>query len=298
MSGPIRSRKRVYALGALAGFLGGAAWVLQAVFTSDSSTAAIGLLFLPVYGGLAALLGCAVVSVGFVAVDLRAGRLAWGSGRVLAASAFVAVAVLFGGAVLLQRNALSVASDPRSMPEKLVAVSQRRIPLWREEVLLALAKNPATPPALLADMAVQGRSSQLLSLIGAHPATPQSVMEALIDGPRHYERDAGLAENPRLMPAIAARLAGASRADFRDDLEYQLYQTFVLAALARNPATPPAVFDRLAAWDKPEYFLAVAVIYADRANCAQIARAGESGGDNPVLRNTAQSQLKKRGCPG
>ena len=70
----------------------------------------------------------------------------------------------------------------------------------------------------------------------------------------------------------------------------------VLAALARNPATPEPVFERLAAWDKPEYFLAVAVIYAERATCAQITRAGETGGENAVLRSTAQSQLRRRGC--
>ena len=66
--------------------------------------------------------------------------------------------------------------------------------------------------------------------------------------------------------------------------------------LVKNPATPQDIFDRLALREKPEYFLAVAIIYADRASCAQIARAGETGGDNQVLRNTAQSQLKKRGC--
>ena len=84
--------------------------------------------------------------------------------------------------------------------------------------------------------------------------------------------------------------------DFRDDLEYRLYQTFVLAALARNPATPQPVFDQLASRYNPEYFLAVAIIYSDRASCAQIARAGEAGGDNEVLRTTAQSQLRRRGC--
>jgi hypothetical protein len=293
-----RSRKLIYILSAAAGFLAAGAWVVHAVFTSTSSTAAIGLLLVPVYGGLAALAACAVVYVGFAVADLRAGRLAWRSGRVFAASAFVAAALSSGSALLLQRDALSVASDPQSRPEDLIAVSQRWIPLWRDEVLFTLAKNPSAPPALLAEMAVQGRSSHLLSLIGAHPSTPQAVLEAFADGPRSYERDAGLAENPRITAAIAAQLAAATRTDFRDDLEYKLYQTFVLAALARNPATPQAVFDRLAAWEKPAYFLAVAVIFADRANCAQIARAGETDGGNAVLRNTAQSQLRQRGCPG
>lgn len=296
MSASSRSRKLIYALGAAVGFLIATAFILYAVFTSTSSTAPIGLVLIPIYGAMAALIGCAVVYVGFVAVDVLAGRLAWGSVRVLTASGFVAIAVLFGGAVLLYRDALSVASDPQSPPAELMAVSQRWLPLWREEIFVALAKNPATPAPLLTAMADQTESRALVSLIGANPGTPLPVMEKIAAGRRSYERDAGLAENPRITPAIAERLADVTQKDFRDDLEYKLYQTFVLAALARNPATPQPVFDRLAAREKPEYFLAVAIIYADRASCAQITRAGESGGGNAVLQATAQSQLKLRGC--
>jgi hypothetical protein len=266
------------------------------VFTSTSSTAPIGLILIPFYGVAAALIGCAVVYVGFVAVDVIAGRLAWGSARVSTASAFVAIAVMFGGALLLYRDALSVASNPQSPPDELMAVSQRWLPLWRLEVFLALAKNPATPGALLTALAAQQESPALVSMIGANPGTPVATLEKIAAGSRSYERVAGVAENPQITPAIAERLANVALKDFRDELEYKLYQTFVLAALARNPATPQPVFDRLAVREKPEYFLAVAIIYAERATCAQIARAGETGGENEVLRATADSQLKKRGC--
>lgn len=296
MSVSPRSRKLIYFLGALAGFLIATAWVLYAVFTSDSSTAAIGLIFVPLYGGLAALIGCAVVYVGFTAADVLGERLAWGSVRVLTASAFVAVAVLFGGAVFLYLDALAIAENPQSPPDELMAVSQRWIPLWQLEVFLVLAKNPATPGPLLTAMAEQKESPALVSMIGANPGTPVATLEKIAAGSRSYERVAGIAENPQITSAIAERLANVARKDFRDDLEYKLYQTFVLAALARNPSTPQPVFERLAGWDKPEYFLAVAIIYSDRASCAQIARAGEAGGDNELLRTTAQSQLRRRGC--
>jgi hypothetical protein len=292
----LRSRKLIYALGAFAGFLLATVFIVYAVFTSTSSTAPIGLILIPIYGTAAALIGCAVVYVGFVAVDVIAGRLAWSSARVLTASAFVAVAVMFGAALLLYRDALAVASDPQSPPDELMAVSERWIPLWRLEVFLALAKNPATPGVLLTAMSEQRESPALVSMIGANPGTPVATLEKIAAGPRSYERVAGVAENPQITPAIAERLANVTQKDFRDDLEFKLYQTFVLAALARNPATPQPVFDRLAAREKPEYFLAVAIIYSERATCAQIARAGESGGKNEVLRNTAQSQLRRRGC--
>lgn len=296
MSVANRSRKLIYALGAAIGFLIATAFILYAVFTSTSSTAPIGLVLIPIYGAMAALIGCAVVYVGFTAADVLAGRQAWGSVRVLTASGFVAIAVLFGGAVILYRDALAIAENPDSPPGELMAVSQRWLPLWREEIFVALAKNPATPAPLLTAMAEQNESRALVSLIGANPGTPLAVLEKIAAGKRSYERDAGLAENPRITPAIAERLANVSSKDFRDDLEYKLYQTFVMAALVRNPSTPKPVFDRLVAWDKPEYFLAVAVIYAGRSSCEQIMRAGESGGGNEVLRATAQSQLRQRGC--
>lgn len=294
MNSSNRSRRLIYALGVIAGFLIATAYMLYLVFVSTNSTAAIGLIFIPVYGAVAAIGGYAVVYIGFAVADMLAGRLLWSSGRGLLASALIVVALLFGGAVLLYRNALAVASDPQSQPDALMAVSQRWIPLRRENVIVELAKNPATPGKLLTAIAEAGQNSQLVSLVGANPGTPLPTLEMIAAGPRNYERVAGLAENRRITPAIVERLANVARSDFRDDVDYRLYQTFVLAELARNPATPQPVFDRLAARDRPEYFLAVAVIYADRATCAQIVRVAEKGGE--VLRNTAQSQLQKRGC--
>lgn len=291
---PKRSRRLIYALGAIAGFLIVTSYMLYLVFVSTNSTAAIGLIFIPVYGAVAAIGGYAMVYVGFAVADVLSRRLLWSSGRGLLASALIVVALLFGGAVLLYRNALAVASDPQSQPDELMAVSQRWIPLRRENVIVELAKNPATPGNLLTAIAEAGQNSQLVSLVGANPGTPLPTLEMIAAGPRNYERVAGLAENPHITPAIVERLANVARSDFRDDVDYRLYQTFVLAELARNPATPQLVFDRLAARDQPEYFLAVAIIYTDRATCAQIARVAEKGDE--VLRNTAQSQLQKRGC--
>ena len=296
MAAFFKSRKPVYALGAFAGFLLATVFVVYAVFASTNSTAAIGLILIPVYGVIAALIGCAVVYTGFAAADVMADRLTWRSPQALTASVFVAVALLFGAAVLLYRDALAVASNPDSSPDQLMAVSQRWIPLWRVEVFVALAQNPSSPGVLLAAMAEQRESNALVSLVGANPGTPVATLEKIVAGSRSYERVAGVAENSQITPAIAERLANVMPKDFRDDLEYRLYQTFVLAALARNPATPQPVFDQLASRYNPEYFLAVAIIYSDRASCAQIARAGEAGGDNEVLRTTAQSQLRRRGC--
>ncbi len=287
-------RRRQYGLIALAGFSAGAAWVLHAVFTSTSSTAAIGLLFVPVYGGLFAALACALGFVVFTVADWREGRLAAPWPRLLVAAAIVAGGAAWGGAYWIYRDALRIAADPAASPQALIEVSKRRVPLWSEDVVEALAKNPSTPPKLLTAIVKAGAGHYLVSLVGANPNAPLPLLEEIATGPLGYERVAGLAGNPHITPAIAERLGNVKRADFRGEVEFRLYQTFVLAALVRNPATPKPLFDRLAAWEQPEYFLAVAVIYAERASCEQIRRAAQGGSE--VLNNTAQSQLRQRGC--
>lgn len=289
-----RSRKLIYAFGATAGFLGATIWVLYAVFTSTSSTAAIGLLFVPVYGVFAALIGWAVVYVGFTFADVMAGRQSWRSGHMLAASVLLALALLVISALLLFHHALAVARDAQAAPEMLIELSQSWLPLGRRDVDEALLKNPATPAVVLAAVVDAGRDHYLVSLAGAHGNTPMATLEKIAAGPLRYDRVAGLAGNARLTPVMAQRLVNVTRTDFPGDVEYKLYQTLVLAALVGNPATPQDIFDRLATSESPEYFLSVAIVYSKRATCAQVARVMQS--DNEVLRNTAQSELKKRKC--
>lgn len=289
-----RSRKLGYALGALAGFLCGTAWVLYEVFSSTSSTAAIGLLFVPVYGLLAAVIGWAMVYIGFSLADAMAGRQSWRSGHVLAASVLLAIALLVISILLLLRNTLMVANDPQATPEMLTEISQSWMPFGRRYLDVALLKNRATPAPVLEVAVGDWQDNHRISLAGAHPNAPMAMLEKIAAGPLSYDRVGGLARNPRLTPAMALRLENVNRGLFPGDIEYKLYQTVVLAGLAGNPATPQEIFDRLAAMPAPEYFLSVAVIYAERASCAQIARAGQGGND--TLYRTAQSQLRRRGC--
>ena len=156
-----RNRRLIYALGAAAGFLCATAWVLYAVFTSTSSTAVIGLLFVPVYGVLAAVIGWAVVYVGFSFADAISGRQSWRSGHMLAASMLLAMALLVISALLLFRNALAVAGNPQATPEMLLEISQSWLPLGRRDVDEALLKNPATPTVVLTAVVDADRDNYL-----------------------------------------------------------------------------------------------------------------------------------------
>lgn len=290
-----RSRKLIYFIGALTGFLLAAVWIIYTVFTSKSSTAAIGLLFVPFYGLIAALAMVAAVFAVFALIDARAGRVPlW---RLLPALGVVAAFALLAAVIVNYRLALAVAADTKAGDAQLQAVSERWVPLWRHEIDKALLKNPALSSVLIERLMARDAGNAVTALAGAHPNAGAALLEQIAAGPREYDRVWGVAANPRITPAIALRLTDVSARDFPGDLEYRLYQSQVLSRLAGNPATPQAVFDRLAAWPSPAYHFAVAVIYSPRANCDQIRRAGETEHGNDVLKNTAQGQLNKRKCP-
>lgn len=291
------SRKWIYVVAALAGFLLAAAWIVYTVFTSKSSTAAIGLLFIPFYGGVVALAMVAAVFAVFALIDARAGRAPWFGMNTVLALVVVTVFAVFAAAVANYRLALALAADPLSSPEQLQALSGRWIPLGHQQVEEALYSNPAVPAALLAQALASAPRNRIVSLIGAHPNAGIDVLGRIAAGAREYDRVWGVAANPRITPDIATHLADVSARDFPGDLEYKLYQSQVLSRLAGNPATPRAVFDRLAAWPSPEFHLAVAVIYSPHASCEQIRRAGDTERGNDVLKNTAQGQRNKRRCP-
>lgn len=289
----IQNRKAVYKTGALAGFVCATAFIVYVVFSSSRSTASIGLLFVPVYGSLAAAVGWALVHIVFAFLDLRSGKSSWWSKNVLAAAAFLSAFILLGIGALIRQSALSIADNPNSTPAALEEIFRRWIPLDRKAIDAALAKNPSTPSGLLETM-VESGNNYLVQLVGANAKTPSPILERIASGPLTYDRVTGLATNERISPAIMDKLMAVSRRDFPGDLEYKLYQESVLASLARNPAVPQEVFDRLASRDSPAYFLVVAILYAPKATCAQISRFLVS--DNQILRNTAGTQLRERGC--
>lgn len=289
------SRTWMYVIAGLAGFLLAAAWIIYMVFTSKSSTAAIGLLFVPMYGALAALAMLAAAFAVFALIDARAGRVSlW---RLLPALGVVAAFALLAAVIVNYRIALAVATDTAASDAQLQAVIERQVPLWRHEIDKALLKNPALSSVLIERLMARDAGNAVTALAGAHPNAGVDLLGRIVAGAREYDRVWGVAANPRITPEFAAHLADVSVRDFPGDLEYKLYQSHVLSRLASNPATPQAVFDRLAAWPSPAYHFAVAVIYAPRASCDQIRRAGDTEHGNAVLKNTAQGQLNKRKCP-
>lgn len=295
----MRNRTAILKAGAYAGFTGATAFIVQAVFTSTSSTAAIGLSMIPFYGFPAAGAGWAVVYSAFALLDLRSGKAAWNSKHVQFAAVFLAALVLAGLGLFAQQRALAIAKNPVSTPQALETVSQRWIPWGRREVELALAQHPSTPPAILETLA-ESSDDTLVQQAGANANMPLAALERIAAGPLIYERVAGLAGNQKISRAIMEKLIAATMNGMNaaDPVRQGLYKTYVLSALAAHAALPQDLFDRVAAIDLPTHFLVLAVINAPRVNCVQMSRllVSTPALENASLYNTILNKMTGKDC--
>ena len=295
----MQNRTAILRTGAYAGFLGATVFILQAVFTSTSSTAAIGLIMIPFYGFPAAGAGWALVYSAFALFDLRSGRATWNSRNVQFAAVFLTALVLAGLGFFAQQRALAVAKNPESTSQALEAVSQRWIPWGSREVEIALAQHPSTPPAILERLALSSDDA-VVQQVGANANTTLAALEGIAAGALTYERVSGLAGNQKISRAIMEKLIVAAMNDSNaaDSVRQGLYKTYVLSALAANAALPQDLFDRVAASDSPTHFLVLAVINAPRANCLQMSRLLESAPalENASLYNTILNKMTGKDC--
>ena len=165
----MQNRKAILKTGAYAGFIGAAAFIIHAVFTSTSSTAAIGLIFIPIYGFPAAGAGWALVYTIFALLDLSSSRASWKSKNVRTAAVFLGAFSVAGVSFFVQHSALSIAKNPAATPQALEEISQRWIPWGRREVDIALAKHPSTPAAILEALVESGEMMRWCSMLAPMP---------------------------------------------------------------------------------------------------------------------------------
>lgn len=251
----------------------------------------MGLLFTPVAAGIGAAIGLVAAFLGFTALDLLRGK----KDRRKLALATVIVAGAAVVALLWSRESgfLARAREPVSTAEELARISQTGFFLRGGEIREALAQHPAAPTEVLASYARSG-DDHLASLVAGNPSAPESLLREIAARPPSYVRHGGLARNPKLPGDLMERLVNVEAKDFSSATEYGLYQVYVLGALARREDLPQALFDRLASWENPEYFLVVALLYAPRISCSQLRRFLAQ--ENEVLTNTAKGVFAKKKC--
>lgn len=281
--------KSVFTLGAIIGAL----WCIKLILQSTNSTASIGFIFVPFYGALVGLVVGGCLYVFFTIYDLFKKKIELFSQQIATSIIFVAILTYGGVAYTLKHKALKLASDNLTHKEQLLELYEAFLPWGKEDVLALVASNPNSPNELLEKLS-QHSNEYIVSKVAANPNTPLELLEKISDRALSYTTHSGLALNPRLNEKILNRLTSAQRSDFPGDTEYNLYQTFVLAPLARQPELPQIYFDKLAARPQPEYFLATAILNAERVSCDQIKPLLNE--KMHTLQNLAYSQFEKHNC--
>ncbi len=191
------------------------AWGYHAILTSKSSTAAIGLLFLPIYSVAVAVVSWSVIFLALFVVQ-RFKRIPVEDASIIPLALAIVVFVLTGftveGRIARYRllNAAASETDTASLETILAAaISSRDL-----EVLVELARNPST------------RTNDLVRIYDlckpnvakSHP--PESPILS------------SLAQNPRTPPDILGALAGCRQPSIR-------------YSVAHNPSTPTETLRQL-----------------------------------------------------
>lgn len=262
-------RARWMVWGSAAGSLGIGAAYLWAIFHSSSSTAAIGILFVPMAMAMAAPVGALLGAMSHEAAYRRARITGIVSIAGLAACLIPAAAV---ARHILQFHHMQSESDGSALSE--AARTQLR---ERDYFLLAaIAANPRTPEAALLEIAVypdpglhEKRTGWINSYdkdqlavvrkVIRHPRVPVEALVKLSASKNEYVLG-DLAQQQRTPAEILQRLAGAPHgylvdwglalnpstpAPILEALAYRKDKT-IAQLLARNTSTPIAILEELA----------------------------------------------------
>lgn len=283
--------RRNYWIAGFIGFVLVAITFLSVIFKSKSSTASIGILFIPIYGSLGALAAMALYFVAetikeTIAKNIKPPRIAISAVIVLLFSCLIY-------AWQIREISLAELKNPKTSPEEIRKINERFIPFRRLDIQYATARNSKTPLDMLKKL-VDGGNLYIQSLVASNFATPVELLEQIGKGPLSYENMSGLAVNPKTPVHIMERLIDVSEKDFKSPTEYKLYQSYVLGGLARNRSLPKNLYQKLVDWKNPEHFLKVGVIYSQQATCPVLKKYLSD--ENPTIVSTANGVATRLNC--
>lgn len=196
-------------------------WAVAAILGSSSSTAAIGLIFLPFYSFAVAAAAWATAWSLLTLLDFaRNGSHAPGPrGRAAAVGAGLLLAVLASGTTFAwqRHRLLNTASQSDAPPARLAEITERALAASDYDVLERLATNPGAAPELIAKLtafceseigsARPVRCYSILFGLAGHPAAPADLLARLAGNPEPSIRIV-VARNPHTPEASAELLAG------------------------------------------------------------------------------------------
>jgi hypothetical protein len=281
--------RKKYAVVFLLGGMAGVVYLVAGIFRSTNSTAALGILFLPIFflgGAIALAVPAAAV---FASRDILKGDRST-SKMLLAATAWVLVAYVATASVLWEKS-MREAQESQANEESLRAALQRWLPFGRGSVESAVIQNPAVTPAILGELWA-GADNSVKSQVLENPKTPVAILWAVARQAPDYFLHSALARNPALPPAaMEVIVENSTKAGVPNR---NLVETHVLSALARREDLPPLLLEKIMAINTPSYFLVYALVNNEKATCAQ-ARKFLASTDELTVREV-RAAMRKKNC--
>ena len=244
----------------LVGALLGIIYLLIGIFRSTNSTAAIGFVFVPLYALIGAIVGFSIEH--FFLTFKKQRKFNTGITFILIGFYLVAGFYLY--------------TSMRSKAE------------------LDLAKDPTTQAEILEELFQRKDATLLKALAGNERISRENFIWIMDNRSLDYDIMATAITNSKLSFEHVQQLIKIKKAEFKSDVEYQLYQTYVWAKLAKRSDVSQELLQELAAKEDPQHFLIIALLETERLSCQEMQKFLPQ--PNQVLVNMINQSLQKKGC--
>lgn len=163
-----------------------------------------------------------------------------------------------------------------------------------EDKNIRVAKDPATPVAKLVEL-LQQNEAVITHEIASNPTLPQNKLEEIIklNLTDYYIMSAAI-QHPGLSVSMMEQVVALNRNDFKGDAEYEVYQTYVWAQLARRKDAPEDLIHRLADKKNPKHFLILALLESPVVSCGE--KSNFLPQDNVVLEDAIRRSMLSQKC--
>ncbi len=277
----------------LIGALSACVYLVFGIVRSTSSTAAVGILFLPFFAALGGLAGGIV---GFVVDSLwqvcqkKISLLSW---QILLSLGVVVLAVMSSVRWNKERAILERIEKSEVSEQELVELYGEKYLFFPDSILQEIIKSPKITVDIQKSILASGNLGHIGRLAENANIADEVFMEIVKLAPS-YQVHYAVAGSPKLNAAQVEHLLINEASRFASVTEFQLYQTYVLTKLVNRKDLTPEQFRKIVTIAKPEAFLLYALLASPHLGCTDFA--GFSSHDNPVLETAIQTKREQLGC--
>ncbi len=276
------------------GALLGGVYLVVGIFQSTSSTAAVGLILLPVFVLIGALVG---YFLGFVLDSFQ--LLLRRKIRLFSWRIFLSLLgiILFSfGLTLRQQEKLLLKrlQEGSVSTNELPEIFRGKYSFFSKEIRTKILSLPNLPIEIQNEVLESG-SKDDIGLLGQNQDVDLTILEKIVSLDPHYAVHFGAAENTKLKPSLLDRLLVVDAQRFPSETEFHLYQTFVLANLVKRNDFTSAQFQLLSKIKHPETFLLYAMLDSPYLTCGHFQNFDSQG--NQVVEAAISAKKSSLRCP-